>query len=96
MQRATLALMAEVIPDPGKTKAFRSEAEFERWLAAHHDREQELWLKIFKKDSGVATVTYSQALDVALCNRRWMTRSRRHRRRAYVDQESECSYASRK
>lgn len=59
--------MAEVIPDPRKIKAFRSEAEFERWLAAHHGREQELWLKIFKKDSGVATVTYSQALDVALC-----------------------------
>lgn len=59
--------MAEVIPDQRKIKAFRSEPEFERWLAAHHDRESVLWLKIFKKDSGVSTVTYSQALDVALC-----------------------------
>ena len=34
---------------------------------AHHARETELWLKIHKKDSGVPTVTYAQALDVALC-----------------------------
>jgi uncharacterized protein YdeI (YjbR/CyaY-like superfamily) len=30
-------------------------------------RESELWLKIHKKDSGLATVTYAEALDVALC-----------------------------
>jgi uncharacterized protein YdeI (YjbR/CyaY-like superfamily) len=30
-------------------------------------RENELWLKIHKKDSGLATVTYAQALEVALC-----------------------------
>jgi uncharacterized protein YdeI (YjbR/CyaY-like superfamily) len=59
--------MGPVIPDRKKIKAFRSETDFERWLAAHHDSETELWLKIYKKDSGVATVTYAQALDVALC-----------------------------
>ena len=59
--------MAAVTPDKKKIKAFPSEAEFERWLAAHHDRETELWLKIYKKDSGVASVTYAEALDVALC-----------------------------
>ena len=37
------------------------------WLAANHDRETELWLKIHKKDSGLPTVTNAQALDVALC-----------------------------
>ncbi|XXT25834.1 YdeI/OmpD-associated family protein [Sorangium sp. So ce448] len=36
-------------------------------MAANHARETELWLKIHKKDSGVPTVTYAQALDVALC-----------------------------
>jgi uncharacterized protein YdeI (YjbR/CyaY-like superfamily) len=59
--------MAPVIPDPRKIKAFRSVTAFETWLAAHHDRETELWLKIHKKTSGRATVTYAQALDVALC-----------------------------
>jgi uncharacterized protein YdeI (YjbR/CyaY-like superfamily) len=59
--------MAAVTPDPKKIKSFRSEAAFETWLRAHHDRETELWLKIHKKDSGLPTVTYAQALDVALC-----------------------------
>jgi uncharacterized protein YdeI (YjbR/CyaY-like superfamily) len=59
--------MAPVIPDPKKIKAFRTEAAFERWLGANHARETEVWLKIHKKDSGLSTVTYAQALDVALC-----------------------------
>ncbi len=60
--------MAPVIPDPGKIRSFRTEAAFEKWLARNHDRETELWLKIHKKDSGLPTVTYAQALDVALCH----------------------------
>ena len=59
--------MAPIIPDPEKIKSFSTESAFERWLAANHNRETELWLKIHKKDSGKPTVTYAQALDVALC-----------------------------
>jgi uncharacterized protein YdeI (YjbR/CyaY-like superfamily) len=59
--------MAPIIPDPKKIKSFRSEAAFGAWLAANHARETEPWLKIHKKDSGLPTVTYAQALDVALC-----------------------------
>lgn len=59
--------MAPIIPDPKKIRSFRSEVAFEQWLSANHDRETELWLKIHKKDSGLATVTYTEALDVALC-----------------------------
>jgi uncharacterized protein YdeI (YjbR/CyaY-like superfamily) len=59
--------MAPIIPDKQKIKSFRTEAAFERWLSANHDRETEVWLRIFKKDSGTATVTAPQALDVALC-----------------------------
>ena len=40
---------------------------FEAWLSANHERETELWLKIHKKDSGLLTVTYAEALEVALC-----------------------------
>ena len=36
-------------------------------MRANHDREPELWLKFYKKASGVPTVTYAQALDIALC-----------------------------
>lgn len=59
--------MPPVVPDPKKTRNFRDAAEFEAWLAKHHDREVELWLKIHKKDSGLPSVNYAQALDVALC-----------------------------
>lgn len=59
--------MAPVIPDPKNIRSFRDEAAFEKWLRANHDRETELWLKIYKKASGVPTVTYAQALDVSLC-----------------------------
>jgi uncharacterized protein YdeI (YjbR/CyaY-like superfamily) len=59
--------LAPIIPNPKKIKSFRTEAAFERWLAAHHARETELWLKIHKKASGLPTVTYPQAIDVALC-----------------------------
>ncbi|WP_437979587.1 YdeI/OmpD-associated family protein [Sorangium sp. So ce117] len=59
--------MAPIIPNPDKIKSFPTEAAFEAWMAANHARETELWLKIHKKDSGMPTVTYAQALDVALC-----------------------------
>ena len=59
--------MAPVIPDKKKIKSFRTEAAFERWLSKHHDRATEVWLRIFKKDAAVASVTPAQALDVALC-----------------------------
>jgi uncharacterized protein YdeI (YjbR/CyaY-like superfamily) len=59
--------VARIVPDPKKIKRFRTEAAFATWLAANHDRHTELWLKIHKKGSGLPTVTYAQALDVALC-----------------------------
>jgi uncharacterized protein YdeI (YjbR/CyaY-like superfamily) len=59
--------MTPVIPDPRKIKSFRTEAAFEKWLAANHDSDSELWLRIYKKGSGKPTVTHAQALDVALC-----------------------------
>jgi len=59
--------MVAIVPDPKKIRSFSSQAAFEKWLGANHDRETELWLKIHKKDSGLASVTATQALDVALC-----------------------------
>ena len=59
--------MAPVIPNPKKIRGFRTEAAFETWLRANHDSETEIWLKIHRKAAGLPTVTYAQALDVALC-----------------------------
>jgi uncharacterized protein YdeI (YjbR/CyaY-like superfamily) len=59
--------MPPVVPDPASIRAFKTEPAFERWLAANHAKKSEIYLRIFKKDSGVSSVTYAQALDVALC-----------------------------
>ena len=47
--------------------AFASPAAWEAWLAEQHATSSGLWLKIAKKDSGVETVSYAEALEVALC-----------------------------
>jgi uncharacterized protein YdeI (YjbR/CyaY-like superfamily) len=47
--------------------AFASQQEWEAWLEAHHATAKGLWLKIAKKNAGVGTVSYADALDSALC-----------------------------
>jgi uncharacterized protein YdeI (YjbR/CyaY-like superfamily) len=59
--------MASVVPDPRRIRAFENAAAFEAWLAAHHDTEPEVWIKIHKKASGLASVTPAEAVDVVLC-----------------------------
>jgi uncharacterized protein YdeI (YjbR/CyaY-like superfamily) len=46
---------------------FKAAKTFETWLIKNHDRSNGLWLKIFKKHSGKKTISYAEALDVALC-----------------------------
>ncbi|SRR5690606_5472089 len=59
--------MAPVPVDKKKIKSFRTQAAFEKWLSGHHSRETELWLRIYKKGAGVASVTHDEAVDAALC-----------------------------
>ena len=47
--------------------AFASQAAWREWLEAQHASSKGLWLKIAKKGSGAETVSYAEALDVALC-----------------------------
>ncbi len=49
------------------TLAFKTTEAFETWLEKHHVDSVGIWMKIFKKDSGKKTITYAEALDVALC-----------------------------
>ncbi len=46
---------------------FESKKKWADWLAKQHDKSAGIWLKIAKKDVGVPSVTYDEALDVALC-----------------------------
>lgn len=59
--------MAPIQPNPKSIRAFESEQAFEAWLERNHDKAVEVYLRIYKKDSGVRSVTHAQALDVALC-----------------------------
>lgn len=59
--------MAPITPDPKRIKRFRTAAAFDAWLSANHDSQPELWLKIYKKGSGLATVTPAEAVEIALC-----------------------------
>lgn len=46
---------------------FASPGDWEAWLDEHHATSNGLWLKIAKKGSNIATVSYAEALDAALC-----------------------------
>lgn len=46
---------------------FASKQELEDWLEENHAGAEGLWLKIAKKGSGVESVNYAEALELALC-----------------------------
>jgi uncharacterized protein YdeI (YjbR/CyaY-like superfamily) len=46
--------------------SFGSSAEFNRWLSAKHASSRGIWLRLTKKASGLASVSYQEALDVAI------------------------------
>ena len=46
---------------------FDSREDWRAWLADQHDTSAGVWLKIAKSGSGVASVSYPDAVEVALC-----------------------------
>lgn len=48
--------------------AFEDAAALDGWLAAEPRATKGLWLKLAKKDSGVASVSKAEAIDAALCH----------------------------
>lgn len=59
--------MAPVIVDPSKVHEFTSFDAFYTWLAEHHASNDEIWIRIFKKASGRATISPTEAIDAVLC-----------------------------
>ncbi|WP_406002326.1 YdeI family protein [Streptomyces sp. NBC_00829] len=47
--------------------AFADAAQWESWLDEHYVVESGVWLKLAKKNSGIASVTAAEVIDVALC-----------------------------
>jgi uncharacterized protein YdeI (YjbR/CyaY-like superfamily) len=46
---------------------FAAPADFEAWLEEHHAEPDGFWLKIAKKGAAKPSVTYAEALELALC-----------------------------
>jgi uncharacterized protein YdeI (YjbR/CyaY-like superfamily) len=55
--------MADELP----IQLFADPGELEAWLEQNHDSSSGAWLKIAKKGTGKRSVTYGQALELALC-----------------------------
>jgi uncharacterized protein YdeI (YjbR/CyaY-like superfamily) len=47
--------------------SFDSSGKWNNWLELHHNRQEGIWLRIYKKDSGIPSINRSEALDEALC-----------------------------
>ncbi len=48
-------------------KLFKSKQDWADWLEKNHQKSEGLWLRLAKKDAGLHSVSYKEALDVALC-----------------------------
>jgi uncharacterized protein YdeI (YjbR/CyaY-like superfamily) len=46
---------------------FADAPAFDRWLEANGEQSSGVWVKIAKKASGISSITYDEAVDVALC-----------------------------
>jgi uncharacterized protein YdeI (YjbR/CyaY-like superfamily) len=46
---------------------FSNKKKWTDWLAKQHDKSAGLWLKLGKRDSGIPSIIYEEALEVALC-----------------------------
>lgn len=55
------------MPDDLPVQHFEDQKAWEKWLVANAGGKG-IWLRIAKKDSGIASVDYAQALEVALCH----------------------------
>ncbi|EMI46167.1 hypothetical protein RRSWK_01352 [Rhodopirellula sp. SWK7] len=54
-------------PDPTRIMTFESPKDLGRWLDGNHATESELWIKIFKKGTGVPSVSWGDVVIEALC-----------------------------
>jgi uncharacterized protein YdeI (YjbR/CyaY-like superfamily) len=47
--------------------SFATQQDWEAWLKEHHTATRGMWLKIAKKDTGIPSLSYAEALESALC-----------------------------
>lgn len=47
--------------------SFETQKDWEFWLSQNYDLQTGVWIRFFKKGSGISSIVYDQALDGALC-----------------------------
>ena len=57
-----------MIPDDRPILAFETAQAWEAWLTKNGGTSPGIYIKLAKKDSGVLSVNYAEALEVALCH----------------------------
>lgn len=55
------------LPAEAAPALFRTAKAFETWLRKHHATSDGLWLQIAKKGAAEPSVTYAEAVEIALC-----------------------------
>jgi len=55
------------LKDGIKTFYATSQKEWRKWLEKNHQLEKSVWLIIYKKETGIPSVYYTNAVDEALC-----------------------------
>jgi uncharacterized protein YdeI (YjbR/CyaY-like superfamily) len=55
------------VVDDKLMQPFETPECFYEWLRLNHNTETELWLKIYKKASGIQSIDWSEAVKMALC-----------------------------
>ena len=48
-------------------RAFKDAKAWEEWLAKNHREVNGVWMRLAKKNSGTKSITYPEALEIALC-----------------------------
>jgi uncharacterized protein YdeI (YjbR/CyaY-like superfamily) len=59
--------MAPVEIDPARIREFPDPDSFYIWLAENHQSAPEVWIKIHKRGSGLASITPEEAIEAVLC-----------------------------
>lgn len=63
----TPQMPAQKSPPPQPVELFATKRSFATWLDKNHAKTPGLWLRFGKKGSGVKSISYEEALEIALC-----------------------------
>ena len=59
--------MAPVEINPAHVREFPDAESFYRWLSENHDSAPEIWIKVYKRGSGLASINPEEAIEAVLC-----------------------------